>query len=317
MSASLLLLGYSSIASRRVIPAARAVAVDQTVDIASKTRRVPPDGAGHGVIFNDYDTALEKSSAGAVYISLPNAMHFEVAKKALQSGRHVIIDKPACVTIEETEALLNSAAKAGRLLAEATVFNYHRQFDEISSFVEQNGPLECVSAQFVIPPLPIENFRNHRELGGGCLLDMGPYVAALARIFLGERGLQVYALAGGAHRQTGVDAGFAVLAGVPGGARLTGHFSFQGEYQNRLTLIGAGGSLATERVFSLPADVAPLWLTRIKNSESEIVLAKDDAFASFLRGVFRAIDAGEHASFARDLLRDVCFRERLTELIGA
>jgi predicted dehydrogenase len=313
MSSSLLVLGYSNIASRRVIPAMLAVAPNRPVDIASKSQRFSPDGECLGVIFDDYERALERSTAEAVYVSLPNALHFGLAKKALKSGRHVIIDKPACVTMKETQTLLNCAAKRERLLAEATVFSYHSQFVEMVDFLEKNGPLKCVSAQFVIPPLQVKNFRVHKELGGGCLLDMGPYAAAIARLFLPQDGLEVHVIAEGVDPRTGVDTGFALLAGTTGGARLTGHFSFCGEYQNRLIVVGARGSLMTERLFSLPADVDPVWSTRIGNVANERTLAKDDAFASFLKKVFRAIGTGEHALFASDLLRDAIFRQRLED----
>lgn len=317
MAASLLLLGYSNIAMRRVIPAVRAVAAGNAIDIASKSRRVASVHAGHGVFFGDYDSALEMSSAETVYVSLPNALHYEVAKKALRSGRHVVVDKPACVTLRETEELLDCASRRNRLLAEATVFNYHHQFGRIRTFLEKYGPLECVDAHFAIPPPPIDNFRNHKTWGGGCLLDMGPYAAALARIFLNDEGLRVHALTGGRHPQTGIDIGFAVLAGVPRGPRLTCQFSFHGEYQNRLTLIAARGSLVTERVFSLPADVEPSWLLQANSSVTKIIVAKDDAFATFLRAVFQAIAEGEHSRFAHDMLWDARFRERLSESIAA
>ncbi|WP_409364800.1 hypothetical protein [Bradyrhizobium sp. JYMT SZCCT0428] len=92
------------------------------------------------------------------------------------------------------------------------------QFEALTDFLGQNGPLSHVDVQFTIPPLPIANFRNHRELGGGCLLDMGPYAAGVMRMLGGDPASQVRALTGGRHPETGVDMGFTVQARLANGA---------------------------------------------------------------------------------------------------
>ena len=192
-----------------------------------------------GRFFADYDAALRESDADIVYLSLPNAMHEAWALAALASGRHVLVDKPAMITREACERAVAEARRGGRLLAEATVFGYHPHFDALKAFIGENGPLTHVDAQFIIPPLPIANFRNHGELGGGCLLDMGPYAAALMRMLGGGLPSQITALGGTFHPETGVDMGFSPQARLLNGAVFSGHFSFEGEYQKSLAHRGA------------------------------------------------------------------------------
>src|SRR6185503_8217283 len=88
----------------------------------------------------------------------------------------------AMMTFTGSQRAVTEARRLNRLVAEATVFGYHPQFEALPAFLAENGPLTQAAVQFIIPPLPIANFRNHRELGGGCLLDMGPYAAATMRI---------------------------------------------------------------------------------------------------------------------------------------
>lgn len=315
MTASILLLGYSSIASRRVIPAVRRIFPEQAVDVASKSLREKV-GESIGSLFGDYNEALAKSDAETVYISLPNSMHFKFASMALESGRHVIIDKPALKTMRETEQLVEKADKCGRLISEATVFNYHQQFREIDAFFKEHGPLQCVSAQFIIPPMPVENFRNHRALGGGCLLDMGPYLAALVRLFAGAGSYELHALSGPLNHQTGVDVGFSALVKGDNNVRISGHFGFHGEYQNRIILIGEKGSLECSRIFSPPPDFKPSWRVRIASHESAREVSADDTFRRFLETVFASINNSDHFSFARTMLVDAQFRDRLTAQVG-
>jgi NDP-hexose-3-ketoreductase len=308
----LLILGYSSIARRRVIPAAAQTAAIREVSIASKSRAEPNEGwPKRGRFFADYDIALRESQADIVYVSLPNAMHEHWILAALASGKHVLVDKPAMTTREACERGVEQARRSGRMLAEATVFDYHPYFVALKGFVAEHGPLTHVDAQFIIPPLPAANFRNHTEFGGGCLLDMGPYVAALMRILGGGLPSHVSALARTRHPETGVDMGFSVQAQLANGGIFSGHFSFEGEYQNRLLIVAHSGSVMIERVFSPPADHRIEWRQHVRNVENVVTFEAADAFARFLDAATRAIAADDHEPLHRDLLADAECRARI------
>jgi NDP-hexose-3-ketoreductase len=313
----LLILGYSSIAERRVIPAAANVAAIDEISIASKSRPEPDGWPKAGRFFRDYDVALRDSDADIVYLSLPNAMHEHWVMSALGVGKHVIVDKPAMMTPEGSQRALQEARRMGRVLAEATVFGYHPQFEALRDFLKDHGPLTHVDAQFIIPPLPIANFRNHREFGGGCLADMGPYAAGVIRILGGGPPSQVTALAGGSHPETGVDMGFSAQARLANGGIFSGHFSFEGEYQNRLLVVARSGSVMIERVFSPPADFRMEWRRRIRNAESVVTFDISDTFALFMEAVVSAIASGDHEGLHRDLAADAeCRSQIATALAG-
>jgi predicted dehydrogenase len=300
----LLILGFSSIAERRVIPAAAAVGAISEISLASRSRKPPGSWPKQARFFTDYAAALAESGADVVYLSLPNALHEQWALAALAAGKHVVVDKPAMLALEAAAHAVAEARRRKLLLAEAIVFGHHPQFQALSDFAAEQGPLTQVDAQFIIPPLPIGNFRNHAELGGGCLLDMGPYAAATMRLLGNGPPSQVTALAGGRHPDTGVDMGFSVLARLGNGAAFSGHFSFEGEYQNRLLIVGRSGSVLTERVFSPPAEHRLEWRRRIRNAESVVTSEAADTFALFLSAVTAAAASGDHESFHRDLLAD-------------
>src|SRR5882757_10539331 len=138
----LLILGYSSIVQRRVIPAAAKVDAIGEISIASKSRAEPSEGwPKRGRFFADYDIALRESQADLVYVSLPNAMHEHWVLAALASGKHVLVDKPAMTTLEACERGVKQARSGGRMLAEATVFDYHPHFEALKGFLAERGPL--------------------------------------------------------------------------------------------------------------------------------------------------------------------------------
>ena len=311
----LLILGYSSIAERRVIPAAAKVAAIDKISIASKSRPQPNDWPKPSRFFTDYETALRESDSDIVYLSLPNSMHEPWVLTALAAGKHVIVDKPAAIMPEASERAVNEARRTNRVLAEATVFGYHPQFEMLADFVTENGPLTCVDAQFIIPPLPIGNFRNRRELGGGCLLDMGPYAAGVIRLLGGGRPSHLTGLVGASHPETGVDMGFSVQARLSNGGIFSGQFSFDGEYQNRLLVVTRSGSVITERVFTPPADRKIEWRQRVRNVESAVKFEVADTFALFLESVARAVASGDHEGLHRDLLDDAECRARIAKAL--
>jgi predicted dehydrogenase len=313
----LLFLGFSSIVQRRVLPAAAAIDAIEEISIASRSRPAPQAWPKSGRFFTDYRAALDDSGADIVYLSLPNSMHDEWVMAALAAGRHVLVDKPATMTLDGAERAVAAARRARRLVAEATVFSYHPQFGALGAFVAEHGPLRLVDAQFIIPPLPSTNFRNHAELGGGCLLDMGPYAASTMRILGGGPPSRITALGGGRHLETGVDMGFSVQARLANGAVFAGHYSFEGEYQNRLLVVGGSGSVIIERVFSPPADLAIEWRRRVRNDESVVTLEAADTFAQFLETAVRAAVTGDHDRLHRDLLDDAQCRAAIAEAIAA
>ena len=80
----ILIIGYSEIVRRRIIPALVQIGVNH-IDIASRTRinQVDlPEGV-QGTLFDDYETAFSQSKADVVYISTTNNTHAALAEKAL------------------------------------------------------------------------------------------------------------------------------------------------------------------------------------------------------------------------------------------
>jgi hypothetical protein len=98
--------------------------------------------------------------------------------------------------------------------------------------------------------------------------------------------------------------GFSAQARLANGGIFSGHFSFEGEYQNRLLIVARWGSVMIERVFSPPADHRTEWRQRIRNVETLVTFEAADTFARFLEAATRAILSGDHEPLHRDLLAD-------------
>ena len=302
-----LILGWSSIARRRVAPALARLGASG-VDVASRTQEVArPAGLG-GRTFGDYAEALRDSTARIVYVSTRNHEHAEHAAAALASGRHVVIDKPAALSAGETAALIDQAAAQRLLLAEATVWMWHPQIAAAARLVEAHGPVERITAAFTYPPLPAGNFRHVAAHGGGALWDLGPYAVTPGRVFLGDEApSHIDAHAGAGDPETS----FSVLMRYPSGGTLAGHFSVNAPYVNRLELQGPRLALTIERAFTTPPDLVMRVTGEAGGERVAIDTPPGDAFAAFLADVAANADGGDHERFARLLIKDAEAMARL------
>ena len=73
----ILILGYSDIAQRKVIPAIQKLSSVKEFEVASLSKKIPKLEK-LSFTFSDYDYAVKNSNADLVYISLPNHLHYYV-----------------------------------------------------------------------------------------------------------------------------------------------------------------------------------------------------------------------------------------------
>jgi len=143
---SFLLIGYSNIARKRIINTLLKNKLDFSVASKSFTQKIK----GAKKQYENYDDALLNSDANIAYISLPNSMHFNWAKKALLLGYHVIIDKPICYKLSETRKLITLAKKKRKLLSEAIFFNYHEQIRRLIELTVKKKNKIKINSNFTI-----------------------------------------------------------------------------------------------------------------------------------------------------------------------
>ena len=312
----LLLIGYSKIAQRRVLPALTEAGIAH-VDVASHSRAAAvtlPEGAS-GRVFDDYEVALAESEADLVYVSTVNSTHAKWAERALQNRYHVIIDKPAVTRLEDAHRLVELAQRQGCCLAESTVYGYHPQIAAIKqAFAEADSRPTQLTATFSFPPLPADNFRYKTACDGGALWDLGPYAVTPGRIFFGEEPQEIVCRITGAGAE--VETGFGVLMTYNSGRSMVGHFGFNTGYRNRLDVLGPRVTVTIDRVFTAPANLANEVHINQDDQSKTITVPPADQFTLFIRAVVSAIETGQHKALADDLLSDAQVMWRLREAAG-
>ncbi len=81
------------------------------------------------------DNLLKDKSLDAIVIATPTSSHFPLALKALEAGKHVLIEKPMTSTVAEAEKLLAAAKKAKKLILTDHTFAYTSAVQRIAEMV--------------------------------------------------------------------------------------------------------------------------------------------------------------------------------------
>ena len=180
-----LILGYSDISVRRLIPALSKLNTVDSIDIATESKTVKSFEKLRSC-YKSYEDALNNSNSDIVYISLPNSHHFNFAKKSLGKNKNIIIDKPAVLNQDDLNDLRNLASSKNLFTSQSCVFEHHkawREFKKLSKKYETG----ILTAKFTIPELDKNNFRMSSQLGGGSINDMGIYATQSGMDFWGSR----------------------------------------------------------------------------------------------------------------------------------
>jgi predicted dehydrogenase len=80
---------------------------------------------GLPIAYPDYQAILDDAAVDAIHITTPNQLHFEMAKRALDAGKHVICEKPLAMDSSETAQLVEIANAHPNLIA---AVNYNIRF---------------------------------------------------------------------------------------------------------------------------------------------------------------------------------------------
>jgi predicted dehydrogenase len=144
-------------------------------------------------VYRDLSELLGDSRAGVVHIASPNAHHFDQAKRVLESGRHVICEKPLATSSQETHTL-RVLAESNPALAAAVNYNvrYYPLCREIRERIGSGsaGRVLSVTGSYVQDWLLSPEDYNWRVEPGGpgqlrAVADIGTHWMDLAQFLIG------------------------------------------------------------------------------------------------------------------------------------
>lgn len=135
--------------------------------------------------YDGYQQLLDDPNIDAVYIALLNHLHKEWAVKAVQAGKHVLLEKPFALSLQEAQEIADAAQANGVYVVEAHAWKHHPGYQAVKGMVEEGaiGELLMMQAHFSFVADPTSS-RWIKAWGGGSMYDVGCYPVAWSRYFM-------------------------------------------------------------------------------------------------------------------------------------
>jgi scyllo-inositol 2-dehydrogenase (NADP+) len=171
---------------------------------------------------------LANRAIGLIVVTTPNATHFELAKQALEAGKHVVIDKPFTATSEEAFELSRLAKSKGLLVVPFHNRRWDGDFLTVKKLIAEQalGRLVTFESHFDrFRPVPGEGrWQEAENPANGMLFDLGPHLVDQALALFGLPD-SITASVRSDRDETAIEDAFDITLSYPGtnGKRLLAH----------------------------------------------------------------------------------------------
>ena len=199
--------------------------------------------------YGSYDELLADDDVDIVYVATPNSVHHDNIRAALTARKHVLCEKPLCVSAELARSCATEARTAGLFLMEAMWTRFLPAVRQAVSRVQSGeiGEITLVEADFCAVRRPVDwpNLFD-ADLGGGALLDLGVYPLTLARHVLGKHD----SVSGTVNiHESGVDDMASIELSYTSGAVARLRCGFREDLPRNATIVGSAGRIVLPEPF--------------------------------------------------------------------
>lgn len=317
----IVILGASEIAFRRFLPALQKNNRFEYVGVAyyreqdSEFAKKFQETYG-GEIFTSFETAINDSRVGAVYVPQPPALHHKFGKMVLEARKHLFMEKPFTTSLGDSKELGDIAKSNDLAVIENYMFRFHKQIDELVKIVDSGkiGVIDHYEVRFSFPLRQKNDFRYSKALGGGALLDCGGYPIYLGNILTKGKGTLI-------NPKLVYDEGYEVdmhgscILEVDDGPSCEVSFGMNDEYCCYAKAFGSKGTLIAPRVLTAPADFDVKFTIQWNDGcEEEIDVGTDDSFLKSIGYFYDCIvDQGTRQDSFKRILRQAELIEIMKE----
>ncbi len=237
-------IGAGVVATKALAPAVRSARNANLYAVASRdiSRAL---NLSPSCVYDNYDELINDPKVEAIYISLPNNVHASIASRALLAGKAVLCEKPLTMNYQESEELVRVSKASNSLLVEAIWFRWHPRLIKACEQIAAGviGEITQIDAAFTYVNNNKDNYRFDPALGGGALLDLGPYPLHLIASLFGSEArvelLEVNQDIG----PSGVDLVTTGSALINGSVRFNFNLSFVGKLSQEISISGSKGKI--------------------------------------------------------------------------
>ena len=161
--------------------------------VANRTHEKAVDFAEkYGVekVYDDIDDMFVDEKVDIIYITTPHNIHYQFMEKALENGKHILVEKSITLNSRELNEMIDLASQKHLIIAEAMTIWHMPLYKELWGIVERGelGKVQMITMNF--GSFKEYNMRNrffNMNLAGGAMLDIGVYALSIVRSFMSEK----------------------------------------------------------------------------------------------------------------------------------
>ena len=148
------------------------------------------------LIFKNYEDLLSSKEVEAIYISLPNSLHYKWSINCIKNNKKFLVEKPATINLQEIQNIKKELYGKNLFFAEAFMYRHHPQIKKVIELINKNiiGQVISMESDFgkdIMTKKNIFGFKKEKKikeenrlfnknLGGSPILDMGCYPVSLS-----------------------------------------------------------------------------------------------------------------------------------------
>lgn len=127
--------------------------------------------------YTDYHEMLAKAPVDLVVAILPHNLHVTASVDCSNAGKHVVVEKPMCITVAEADAMIGAAQKAGKMLSVYHNRRWDGDFLTIKKLIEEGEIGEVFQIELAIGGYSKHQnwWRADKKIAGGALHDWGAH----------------------------------------------------------------------------------------------------------------------------------------------
>jgi myo-inositol 2-dehydrogenase / D-chiro-inositol 1-dehydrogenase len=143
---------------------------------------------GIPAFYADYREMLRDGAIDLVWVTTPNRLHARITMDSAQAGKHVVCEKPLCMTLEEADEMIDACSSAGVLLLYAEELFFAPKYVKAKQMADEGafGRVHLVKQGEKHSGPHSDWFWDVEQSGGGALMDLGCHGIAFCWWFLGK-----------------------------------------------------------------------------------------------------------------------------------
>lgn len=205
---------------------------------------------------DDPEALMARDDIDAIYLPMANEEHAEWALKAINHGKHVLIEKPMALTVSDIDAI-EAAAKANNVtVMEGFMYRFHTQHDYVRELIDSGkiGEVRTVKTAFAFPMKPARLYRINRDIehGGGAMWDIGPYAVHTARHWFDQEPVAATAMA--KLNEHGADVSLSGIFDFEDGRYAHFEMSFEHCRRSEYQILGTKGGILCHAAWQPPTE---------------------------------------------------------------